>query len=99
MAPMEGPGPGHYALKPAIEVEPNPWRQGSSFASQSNRLGKSDKQLKREAEGPGPGTYNALARVGQRPNLRELRSELQYFGSTVERFKAGASASVPTSIG
>jgi len=80
------PGPGHYVAKSSVEIKSNSFNVGSSFASQTER-GPSKREMKREAEGPGPCSYSVER--NRRPNLREMRAELQYFGSTTERFKEG----------
>lgn len=64
----------------------NTFNFSASFASGGER-GTSKRQEKRSGEGPGPGTY-AVANRARKPDLREMRPELQYFGSTAERFKA-----------
>mmetsp|Transcript_146887 Transcript_146887/g.256316 ORF Transcript_146887/g.256316 Transcript_146887/m.256316 type:complete len:565 (-) Transcript_146887:71-1765(-) len=77
------PGPGHYVKKEFGQSGDPPWRQGSAFASTTDRdRGMTSKDL---LENPGPGSYAHVR--PSRPDLREMRSELQYFGSTVERFK------------
>jgi hypothetical protein len=55
--------------------------------------------MKRLADGPGPGAYAQLK--PQKPDIRELRSELQFFGSTTERFKKepGQKSAVPDKLG
>jgi len=75
----ETPGPGHYAAKAFGKESEKPIY--SSFASQTER---GEKPEKRAAELPGPGQYST--RPNRRPNLRELHTELQYFGSTADRF-------------
>lgn len=95
---METPGPGHYKTKKAIDLDSFPSRMGSSFASTSER-GQTKLEAKRSREGPGPGTYSQVKHA--RPDLRAVRSELQYFGSTVERFKStpGDKSAVPDHLG
>lgn len=94
---LETPGPGHYKSKQAIELEASPFRMGSSFASTSER-GQTKKQAKESRDGPGPGTYAQFR--PNKPDLRAVRAELQYFGSTVERFKSsGDRTAVPDSLG
>ncbi|CAE7631791.1 stpg1, partial [Symbiodinium pilosum] len=78
--PCETPGPGHYVAKAFGKESEKPIY--SSFASQAERDAKSDKK---GVEMPGPGQYYS-SRPSKRPNLRELHPELQYFGSTSERF-------------
>jgi len=93
----ETPGPGHYVAKSSLEVTSKSYLGGASFVSGSER-GPSKRQETKIADGPGPGTYPQDS--SKRPDLRELRSELQYFGSTVERFKsAPGKSSVPDHIG
>jgi hypothetical protein len=77
----------------------NTFNFSASFASQASK-GTSKREMKRQAEGPGPGQYGEADRA-MRPDLRELRSELQYFGSTVERFKKapGEVSALPDSLG
>ncbi|CAJ1354324.1 unnamed protein product [Effrenium voratum] len=77
--PSETPGPGHYLLKGIAQSDK---AVCSSFVSQTERGSKHDQKY--AAEMPGPGQY---ARQSRRPNMRELHPELQYFGSTSERFK------------
>lgn len=80
----ETPGPGHYAKKSSLEINTSSYVGGASFVSGSQRdPGKLES--KRIKEAPGPGTY--VQNKPSRPDLREMREELQYFGSTVERFK------------
>jgi len=79
--PSDLPGPGHYiADKP---------RKGnavsSSFVSQTDGRGLGGKTEKKIADMPGPGHYRQD--TSNRPSLREQHPELQYFGSTAERFK------------
>eukprot|EP00930_Biecheleria_cincta_P051905 TRINITY_DN37121_c0_g1_i1.p1 TRINITY_DN37121_c0_g1~~TRINITY_DN37121_c0_g1_i1.p1 ORF type:complete len:581 (-),score=74.19 TRINITY_DN37121_c0_g1_i1:89-1831(-) len=81
----ETPGPGYYAQKGALSE--NERLIYSSFASQTERGTKFEKLA---AETPGPGAYSGPR--PSRPNLREQHPELQYFGSTVERFKEGGKA-------
>jgi len=78
------PGPGHYAAKTSLEIQSSSYLGSSSFVSAGPR-GQTKRQEQREADGPGPGQY-AQAN-SRKADLRELRSELQYFGSTTERFK------------
>jgi hypothetical protein len=94
----ETPGPGHYQAKKSIDLDAFQHRMGSSFASASDR-GDSKREVQRKMECPGPGSYGQD--LPRKPNLREMRSELQYFGSTVERFKADASTkgSAPDTLG
>mmetsp|Transcript_113007 Transcript_113007/g.319701 ORF Transcript_113007/g.319701 Transcript_113007/m.319701 type:complete len:552 (-) Transcript_113007:64-1719(-) len=76
-----GPGPGHYISR--SEQRGNVSRAptvSSSFVSQSEARVKHDGSDK-----PGPGQYNPERRT--QSSLRERHAELQYFGSTVERFK------------
>jgi len=102
--PLDGPdrgdrpGPGHYTQKKSsLELHSSSYVGGASFASASER-GATKGEAKRAATCPGPGTYPQNARP--KPDLRELRSELQYFGSTVERFQGGGNKpSVPSHIG
>lgn len=95
----EAPGPGHYQAPSSLNQSSNTFNFGSSFASQTDRGGMSKREEKRKMDSPGPGQY--VVDRAARPDLRELRSELQYFGSTVERFKTGGSVptSVPDSLG
>jgi len=92
------PGPGHYAAKSSMEAHGNSYLGGASFVSTAER-GPSKRQEKLSAQGPGPGDYVPFRQ--KRPELRELRQELQYFGSTVERFKSGPGegTSVPAHVG
>lgn len=76
----ETPGPGYYAQKGPLAENERPMY--SSFASQTERGTKFEKLA---AETPGPGAYTGARHA--RPSLREQHPELQYFGSTVERFK------------
>jgi len=95
---VEGPGPGHYVAKSSLEVTSNGFNLGSSFASQSER-GHSKLEVKRLKASPGPCSYTQDRNAA--PDLRELRAELQYFGSTVERFKQGPGerGCVPDTLG
>lgn len=86
----QAPGPGHYVAKSSLEIKSNSYNVGSSFASGTVR-GPSKREEKRNNEGPGPCTYQSDARA-RKPDLREIRSELQYFGSTVERFQTASGA-------
>eukprot|EP00928_Gymnodinium_smaydae_P046841 TRINITY_DN31223_c0_g1_i1.p1 TRINITY_DN31223_c0_g1~~TRINITY_DN31223_c0_g1_i1.p1 ORF type:complete len:568 (+),score=50.87 TRINITY_DN31223_c0_g1_i1:106-1809(+) len=84
------PGPGHYVSRSEqrghIQRAP---AVSSSFVSQSDHR----PNLKGGKDSPGPGSYQV---TGNKPtNLREIHAELQYFGSTVERFHAGPSATGP----
>lgn len=81
--PSETPGPGHYVAKAFGKETEKPIY--SSFASQSERDPKSEKK---GVEMPGPGQYYS-SRPFKRATLRELHPELQYFGSTAERFPEG----------
>jgi hypothetical protein len=82
---LETPGPGHY-----IEKRLNrPPKLGSSFASKVERQDEVARQRIKQ-EHPGPGQYNS--NVATKPSLRETHAELQFFGSTVERFKKGLAA-------
>jgi len=76
----EVPGPGHYVAKAPVKQLP----MYSSFACEVGQT--STKIQKTRSQGPGPGAYS-LDQKSSRPDLRELQPELQYFGSTVERFK------------
>jgi len=97
-AGKNSPAPGHYAVMSSMETTGKSYLGGASFVSTAQR-GQSKRQEKRIAECAGPGTYEPDRQ--KRPELRELRSELQYFGSTVERFKMGAGekSAVPDHIG
>jgi len=75
------PGPGHYgdpdkSSKAPVVV--------SSFVSQTPLGGDGPKAIKKVADTPGPGHY--AQSQPSRPTLREQHPELQYFGSTAERF-------------
>eukprot|EP00933_Yihiella_yeosuensis_P046691 TRINITY_DN42278_c0_g1_i1.p1 TRINITY_DN42278_c0_g1~~TRINITY_DN42278_c0_g1_i1.p1 ORF type:complete len:588 (+),score=92.04 TRINITY_DN42278_c0_g1_i1:116-1879(+) len=85
--PAETPGPGHYVPQGAFNDKPI----YSSFASQTERGSKIAE--KRAAETPGPGEYQGPRPT--RPNLREQHAELQFFGSTAERFPQEASKKQP----
>jgi hypothetical protein len=87
---VDGPGPGHYQAKSSLEIHSNSYNVGASFASDTSR-GPSKREEKRKMESPGPGTYSQQQK--KTPDLRELRPELQYFGSTVDRFSQGADKS------
>jgi len=76
----EVPGPGHYVAKAPVKQLP----MYSSFACEVGQT--STKSEKTRSQGPGPGAYS-LDQGASRPDMRELQPELQYFGSTVERFK------------
>jgi len=84
--PSQTPGPGHYVAKGIAQSEKPVY---SAFASQSQR-GPTKQEHKVAAETPGPGQY--VPRINRRPNMRELHPELQYFGSTAERFKKDEAA-------
>jgi len=71
------PGPGHYDAK--FQKQPS---LSSSFVSQSDRL----KPRTGSSSMPGPGQYESGG-IG-RPSLQEQQVEMQFFGSTSERFKA-----------
>ncbi|CAE7483438.1 proB, partial [Symbiodinium natans] len=79
----ETPGPGHYVAKAFGKESEKPIY--SSFASQTERDAKPEKK---GVEMPGPGQYYS-SRPFKRPNMREMHPELQYFGSTSERFPEG----------
>jgi hypothetical protein len=83
------PGPGHYIAKAPTKQLP----MYSAFASTSEQI--STKGEKTRSQGPGPGAYGDLAVSKSQPDLRELHPELQYFGSTVERFKEDRKSKVP----
>lgn len=79
------PGPGYYASGQQSHMENI--HLGSSFASTVPRMSTRNKDEKNAGELPGPGTY-----VGGHPGLlkagtRDARMELQFFGSTTDRFK------------
>ncbi|CAE8619755.1 unnamed protein product [Polarella glacialis] len=74
---IETPGPGHYV----VQVDRGEKPYYSAFASQSERGSK------KAADTPGPGQYYGPRPA--RPSLREEHAELQYFGSTTERFLEG----------
>ncbi|CAK0836753.1 unnamed protein product [Prorocentrum cordatum] len=80
---VETPGPGHYMERGA------PRGRGplSSLASGTERLAS------KAEERPGPGAYSVTA--PGRKSLRELNPELQFFGSTAERFQRKPSDGVP----
>lgn len=81
------PGPGHYVVNDKIgQVARAPAVQ-SSFVSQT------EKPAPRSKDFPGPGAYVPF-RVEQK-SLREQNPEMQYFGSTVERFKHSSFSETP----
>lgn len=92
----EAPGPGHYVAKGSLNVDANTYNCSASFASCADR-GPSKREEKRKGDQPGPGQY--IPDRQMRPDLREMRSELQYFGSTVERFKGKPTTAVPEHLG
>lgn len=86
------PGPGHY-----IEKRLNrPPKLGSSFASKVERIDEVTK-LRMKQDVPGAGQYNAS--VQSKPSLRETHAEMQFFGSTVERFKKSMAGNVDKTPG
>lgn len=85
---FETPGPGHYNAKAKADVTSDRGlRLLSSFASASDRASVPESVVKKIASLPGPGAY--AQNRPQKFDLREQVAELQYFGSTVERFKQG----------
>jgi hypothetical protein len=84
------PGPGHYGDPDKPSKAP---KVVSSFVSQTPLGGEGPKQLKKVAESPGPGHYAQT--MPSRPSLREQHPELQYFGSTSERFKEAQASRQP----
>eukprot|EP00747_Dinoflagellata_sp_TGD_P193982 gnl/TRDRNA2_/TRDRNA2_60866_c0_seq1.p1 gnl/TRDRNA2_/TRDRNA2_60866_c0~~gnl/TRDRNA2_/TRDRNA2_60866_c0_seq1.p1 ORF type:complete len:586 (-),score=76.86 gnl/TRDRNA2_/TRDRNA2_60866_c0_seq1:258-2015(-) len=90
----ETPGPGAYtSAELRIEAPRGPNIPCSAFASESSRQ-KSKYELERIRAQPGPGTYGLGDRI-KRSDLREQRADLQFFGSTVERFKSAAADKQP----
>jgi len=71
------PGPGHYDAK--LRRQPS---VSSIFVSQSDRL----KSGSESSLMPGPGQYESGRPA--RPSLQAQRADMQFFGSTSERFKA-----------
>uniref|UniRef100_A0A7S4PY89 Sperm-tail PG-rich repeat-containing protein 2 n=1 Tax=Alexandrium monilatum TaxID=311494 RepID=A0A7S4PY89_9DINO len=70
------PGPGHYDTKRSKQSAVT-----SSFVSTCAQRPKG----KEKAKMPGPGSYDPHA--VSRSDLREVYADMQYFGSTVERFR------------
>mmetsp|Transcript_6526 Transcript_6526/g.15966 ORF Transcript_6526/g.15966 Transcript_6526/m.15966 type:complete len:566 (-) Transcript_6526:73-1770(-) len=89
---VETPGPGHYDARAPSGERPGIARQMPSFASASTRNGEK-KHVKSEPDLPGPGQYSTTRTRKQ--DLRERHPELQFFGSTSERFKRSASSTAP----
>mmetsp|Transcript_71649 Transcript_71649/g.171250 ORF Transcript_71649/g.171250 Transcript_71649/m.171250 type:complete len:571 (+) Transcript_71649:66-1778(+) len=88
----ERPGPGHYDAKAPSGERPGIQRMMPSFASESTRNGDR-KHAKSEPELPGPGQYSNERY--RKPDLRARHPELQFFGSTTERFKKLAPGTTP----
>lgn len=87
----ETPGPGHYKSKAIGQSSDPAWRQNAAFASGTDKnMSMTSKDL---VENPGPGSYAHVRPA--KADLRELRSELQYFGSTTERFKQDGTRGAP----
>lgn len=75
----EAPGPGHY-----VALKGNEMAVSSSFVSGSSQ--RPEKSRKKKNSTPGPGQYSRDLQSA--PSLREQHPELQYFGSTSERFRS-----------
>jgi len=84
----EAPGPGHY-------VAHKPRESGcySSFVSGSTQRPEKSRRNLKKSMTPGPGSYSRDMQSA--PSLREQHPELQYFGSTSERFKEAPMAKGP----
>jgi hypothetical protein len=79
------PAPGHYMPKAKKSMTVT-----SSFTSESARL-----NFMQDIPNPGPGEYTVAGGGVRKESLRDQHPELQYFGSTTERFKQGKGDKAP----